>query len=272
MKMLHKNLWIVAAGVLLASAYTVGNVEAAEAAGSGAAKAAPAPSSSPASTPTSAPSGSGGAGHATIRGKVMYDGAARARDKIKMAADPVCQAQHTEPVLNEELVVNNGTLQNAFIQVKSGAASSSPAPTTPVVLDQQGCLYHPRIFGIRVGQPLEIRNSDATLHNINAQPAANKKFNIAQPTKGMKTTKTFDKPEAAVPFKCNVHPWMSGYGFVLDHPYFSVSDSSGSFTLANLPAGTYTIEAWHEKLGTQTQTVTVTDGESKEITFTFKGK
>lgn len=210
-------------------------------------------------------------GSATLSGKVTFDGAAPAREKVQMAADPVCQQQHKDPVLVENLVVNGGALQNAVVYIKEGIAPGSvPASKTPVVLNQKGCLYKPHVFGIQVGQPLEIMNSDSTLHNINAQPKLNKKFNIAQPIKGMKTVKTFDKPEAPVPFKCNVHPWMAAYAVVLDHPYFGVSGEDGSFTLSGLPSGDYTVEAWHEKLGTQSQKVTVSDGETKQITFSFK--
>ncbi len=212
------------------------------------------------------------AGTATVSGKVAYEGAAPSRERIKMAADPVCQQQHKEPALSEDLVVNNGALQNVFVYVKEGLSGGFPAPKEPVVLNQQGCAYTPHVFGIQAGQPLEIVNSDSTLHNINAQPKTNKRFNIAQPVKGMKSTKTFDQPEIGIPFKCNVHPWMASYGHALNHPFFGVSDSNGGFSLKNLPAGTYTIEAWHEKLGTQTQSVTVADGETKQVSFSFKGK
>ena len=214
-----------------------------------------------------------GGGSAGISGKITLEGSAPARQKIQMAADPVCLQQHPEAVLSEEVVSNNGALQNVFVYVKDGLKGGPyPAPTTPVVLNQEGCTYHPHVFGIQAGQPLEIRNSDSTLHNINAQPTMNKRFNVAQPVKGMKTTKTFDQPEVMVPFKCNVHPWMAAYGGIVNHPFFAVSDANGVVTLSGLPAGTYTVEAWHEKLGTQTQSVTVKDGETKSVNFTFKAK
>lgn len=224
-----------------------------------------APASTP-STPSSATTGG-----ATIKGTVRLLGSPPKPAPIAMSADPVCQQQHSTPVTSEEVVVNGqGGLKNVFVYVKDGIKGSTPAPTTPVTLDQSGCWYKPHIFGIQVGQPLSIVNSDATLHNINAKPTANQPFNVAQPVKGMKTTKTFTKPEVMVKFKCNVHPWMNAYVGVVDHPFFNVSDDQGGFTLAGLPAGTYTVEAWHEKFGTQTQSVTLADGETKSIELTFK--
>ena len=123
---------------------------------------------------------------------------------------------------------------------------------------------------MRVGQPLEIVNSDPTLHNIHAMPKANPEFNNGQPIQGMKMTHTFTAKEVMVPFKCDVHGWMNAYVGVLDHPYFAVTDTDGKFELKGLPPGTYTIEAWHEKLGTQTQSVTIGAKETKDVTFTFK--
>ena len=212
-------------------------------------------------------------GTATIKGSIKFEGTAPIREKIKMDADPVCQQQHATPVLSEEVVVNdNGTLKNAFVYVKDGARGPFSVPTTPVVLEQSGCGYTPRVFGVQTGQPLDIVNNDATLHNINAKPTLNAPFNVAQPAKGMRTQKRFAKPELMVRFKCNVHPWMTAYGGVLEHPFFSVSDGTGAFTLSGLPAGTYAIEAWHEKYGRQSQTVTVADGETKTVDLTFKAQ
>ena len=225
-----------------------------------------------AEAPATAQPTSGG-GSASIRGTVRFSGTAPTMEKIKMDADPVCQQQHTSPVHAEDVVVNsNGTLKNVFVHVKEGTKGPFPAPTAPVTLDQAGCWYKPHVFGIQTDQPFEIVNSDPTLHNINAKPTNNPPFNVAQPTKGMKTTKKFAKPEMGVRFKCNVHPWMHAYINVVENPFFSVSDEGGIFTISGLPAGTYVIEAWHERYGAQTQTVSVGDGETKSVEFTFKGE
>ena len=223
-----------------------------------------------AATPAHATGSAAAAGSASVSGTVTLDGAAPAMEKIKMAADPVCLQQHKETIMKEDVVVNGGKLQNVVVYVQSGLSGSSAAPSTPVVLNQEGCMYKPHVFAIQVGQPLEILNSDATLHNINAQPAENKKFNVAQPVKGMKTTKTFTKPELAIKVKCNVHPWMHAYINVVEYPFFGVTDEAGNFSLQGLPAGTYTLEAWHEKFGAATQTVTVAAGETQHVSFTFK--
>ncbi|MBI4314272.1 MAG: hypothetical protein HY594_05605 [Candidatus Omnitrophica bacterium] len=213
------------------------------------------------------------AGGATLAGKVMFEGTPPAPARIKMDADPVCGQQHSQPVHAQDAVVNNGALQYVFVYVKSGLEGKTfPAPTQPVVFDQRGCIYDPHVVGVRVGQALQILNSDATLHNVNCKPKSSTPFNLAMPTKGMKISKTFSKPELAVPVKCNVHPWMQAYIHVMDHPFFAVSGADGSFTIAGLPAGKYTLEAWHEKLGVSTQEITVADGESKAVSFTFRGQ
>lgn len=212
------------------------------------------------------------AGTATLTGKVTVTGSVPAPQKIKMSADPVCMQQHTADVFSQDVVANNGALQYATVYVKGGLQGTFPAATAPVVLDQNGCMYSPPVFAIQVGQPLEVRNSDATLHNINCQATVNKKFNLAQPTKGMRTTKTFDKPEMGIPFKCNVHPWMAAHGSVFSHPFFAVSGADGSYMIQGLPAGTYTVEVWHAKLGVQSQQLTVADGESKTADFSLQAK
>lgn len=224
-----------------------------------------------ASAAASAQPASETAGNAAIRITAKLSGTAPERQAVQMSADPVCQQQHASPVLTEEVVADaQGGLKHVFVYVKEGVAGTFAPPTVAVTLDQVGCWYQPHVFGIQVGQPLEIVNSDTTLHNVNAKPQANTPFNIAQPVKGMKTKKTFAKPEVMVKFKCNVHPWMSAYAGVVAHPFFAVSDEQGAATISGLPAGSYVVEAWHERYGTQTKTVSVGDDETASVELTFQ--
>ena len=206
-----------------------------------------------------------------VKGTVSLDGTAPTNEGIKMNADPVCVKANTTPQFQETYEVSDGKLANVFVYVKDGLGNYIyDPPTEPARIDQHNCRYHPHVFGMRVNQPLEIVNSDPTLHNIHALPKTNAEFNNGQPIQGMKMTHTFSTKEVMVPFKCDVHGWMNAYVGVLDHPYFAVTGKDGKFDLKTVPPGTYTIEAWHEKLGTMTQSVTLGPKETKEITFTFK--
>jgi hypothetical protein len=138
------------------------------------------------------------------------------------------------------------------------------------MIDQKGCQYLPHVQGVMVGQKVKIVNSDPTLHNIHAHAKANPEFNQGQPFQGMEMEKVFDKVEVMIPFRCDVHPWMASYMGVLDHPFFAVSKADGSFEIPNLPPGSYTLEAWHESLGTQTADVTVAAGAPADANFSFK--
>jgi plastocyanin len=212
---------------------------------------------------------------ATVAGKITLEGTPPANPPIRMTADPACVAANKgqNPTAETYVVGDGGTLGNVFVYVKSGLTGSFPTPTTPVVFDQRACRYVPHVFGVQVGQPIEILNSDPTLHNIHALPKTNQEFNTAQPIQGMKTTHTFTVKEATtiVPFKCDVHGWMNASVGVLDHPYFAVTKPDGSFSIPNLPPGTYELAAWHERLGEQTQSITVAAKESKaDANFTFK--
>ena len=209
---------------------------------------------------------------ATITGRVIVEGTVPRPEPLVMEGDPVCTTAAGAALTTEYFVAGpeNG-LENVFVSVKSGLGTRTfPAPAAPVVLDQRGCHYTPHVLGVQVGQPLEILNSDDTLHNVHAAPKVNEEFNIGQPMKGMKTTRTFTAREVAILFKCDVHGWMNAYVGVVEHPFFAVTAGGGRFSLKTLPPGTYEIEAWHEKLGTQTQTVTVGEKETKDIRFTFK--
>ena len=207
----------------------------------------------------------------SVTGRIVFEGAPPARTPIKMSSDPNCQPDATTAMTEAVIVGDGGGLQNVFVHVKDGLGTLVfPVPPEPVVLDQKGCHYLPHVFGVQVGQPVEIRNSDDTLHNVHAMARANREFNTGQPIKGMKTTHIFTAKEVLLPFKCDVHNWMNSYAGVVDHPFHSVSTADGAFSLAGLPPGTYTIEAVHEKLGAQSQTVTIGEKETKELAFTFK--
>jgi len=225
--------------------------------------------SAPAGTPAGEKVDKATAGN--VSGTVSLDGTAPKNDAIKMNADPVCLREAKGPQFQETYLAEDGKLANVFVYVKDGLGNYAyDPPSEPARIDQKECRYHPHVFGMRVNQPLEIINSDPTLHNIHALPKSNQEFNNGQPIQGMKMTHTFNQKEVMVPFKCDVHGWMNAYVGVLDHPYYATTDKAGKFELKDLPPGTYTIEAWHEKLGTQEQKVTLAAKESKEVTFTFK--
>jgi len=210
---------------------------------------------------------------ATITGRVVLEGTPPQNPVIKMASDPQCvSANNNAEVHSEAWLVNDGALQNVFVYIKDGLGNKwiFDTPTESVKMDQKGCHYVPHVLGIRVAQPLEIVNSDSTMHNVHGMPETNREFNFGQVVAGLKNSVTFTAPEVMIPFKCDVHSWMNAYIGVLNHPYFAVTGSDGKFELKTIPPGTYTIEAWHEKGGRQTQSVTLGDKESKEITFTFK--
>ena len=210
-------------------------------------------------------------GSGVIAGTVSFTGTVPANPAIDMSEEPACRDKHTGGVQNVQYAVKDGKLGNVFVHVKSGLPQGArySAPSQPVVLDQDGCLYEPRVFGVMVGQPLEIRNSDPLLHNIKAVPTENRGFNISQPTEGMKTTRTFNTAEVMVPLECNVHGWMNAFVGVKEHPFFATAGEDGTFRIEGLPAGTYEVEAWHEKLGTRTTTVTVTEGATATADFSF---
>ena len=172
----------------------------------------------------------------------------------------------------QEVVADaKGDLQNVIVFVSEGLGDRTfDAPTEPVVVEQKGCMYQPHVLAVRANQTLQLVNDDATSHNIHPVPANNREWNKAEPP-GSKLEDSFAREEIAIPVKCNVHPWMRGYIAVFKHPYFAVTGKDGGFDLSNLPPGTYTIKAWHEKLGSSTQTVTLGANETKEINFVFKG-
>ena len=210
---------------------------------------------------------------ATVTGTVNFDGKAPTLRPLAMDADPVCAKKHSAPVPNEMLVLGGGnTMGNILVFVSKGLAQGKtfPVPKTPVTLDQNGCQYKPHVMGIMVGQTYKILNSDGVLHNIHTLPQINPSFNKGMPPTLKEATTVFNKPEDVFHIKCDVHPWMSAYIAVFTHPFFSATGTDGKFTISGLDPGTYEITAWHERLGTQTASVTVGASDTKTQNFTFK--
>jgi plastocyanin len=208
----------------------------------------------------------------SVTGTVTFTGTAPKLNPLTMDADPACAKKHSGPVPSELLVLGTGNaMGNVMVWVSKGlpAGKTWPAPTAPAVLDQNGCQYKPHVMGVMVGQAYKILNSDGILHNIHTLPKINPGFNKPMPATLKETTTKFDKPEPIFHIKCDVHPWMQAYVGVFTNPFFSVTGTDGKFTLSGLDPGTYEITAWHERLGTQTATVTVPATGSKTQDFKF---
>ena len=208
----------------------------------------------------------------TVTAIVKFEGQPPAPEMMTLTGDPKCVSENGGPQRADERIVvgENQSLQNVFVYVKDGLGGFGfPIPSEPVVLDQDKCRYTPRVLGVRVGQTLQVRNSDPLLHNVRSNGVINQAFNKSTPLEGMSFSHTFATKEVMVPFKCDVHGWMSAYVGVLDHPYFGTTGPDGKVVLGNLPPGTYTIEAWHEALGTRTEQVTIAAKESKDVSFSF---
>ncbi len=232
-------------------------------------------------------------GTAVIKGKVVLEGVASKPKAVRVQTDPVCQKAHPKGFFPAEATIVYTKQANAvpyvFVYVKKGIAGKYTAPDTAVVIDQKNCMYSPHVFGMIAGQAIDVKNSDDTNHNVHSLPKKNNGFNFAQAQPGIKKlegSKTFNRAEFgknAVKIKCDIHPWMGAWCHVMKHPFFDVTKDHkecpkgqeagrGTFEITELPAGQYEVEAWHEKFGTVTQSVSVADGETKEITFTFKQK
>jgi hypothetical protein len=213
---------------------------------------------------------------ATISGSVKLDGKPpRGRPVDMSGADAKCSEAHGGERLQPETVVlnANGTLKNVFVSVKKGVEGFAfTAPTDELLLDQNGCVYKPHVSGMQSGQSLRVKTSDPTAHNVHGFGKI--AFNRSQPAGAEDIVLKMNRGQEYPPFKvkCDIHPWMNAYIAVMDHPFFVVTGDDGSFTLPKLAAGTYTVEAWHEKYGASEQSVTVADGETKTVEFAFKGK
>ena len=206
-----------------------------------------------------------------VTGTITYTGKVPTLKPIAMDADPVCKSKHSTPVPSEALVLGAGnTMGNVMVRVKGPVAGAvPPVPAQPAVIDQKGCQYHPHVLGLRVGQTLQLRNSDGLLHNVHALPKVNSPFNMAMPANRLTADTKFGKEEGMFLVKCDVHPWMNAYVGVFSNPYFAVSGADGKYKISGLPPGTYEIEAWHEKLGARTAKVTVAANKAGTADFSF---
>lgn len=206
----------------------------------------------------------------SITGTIKYEGPVPRMKALRMSSDPICDGKHADsPARAEWLIVgDSGELKNAFVWIKEGV-ENYPAPEEHAVLDQNGCVYMPHVLGVQVGQVVDILNTDGTLHNVHAMPKQNSEFNVAMPKFKKKKEVTFTEEEVMFPIKCDVHPWMKCYIGVVPHPFFDVTDDDGVFEIKGLPAGSYTLEVWHEKLGTKITTVTVSEDKTATVDFTL---
>ena len=205
----------------------------------------------------------------TISGMANFGGDAPAMTAIDMSAEPDCEAGFGDGgPMSQNVLVSGGGLANVFVYLSEGV-SGAPAASGAVELDQENCRYTPHVLGVQSGQDIAISNSDNLLHNINATPTENRGFNISQPRAGITSTQRFAVAEVMVPIRCDVHGWMQAYIGVVDHPYFAVTGADGSYSIANVPAGDYTLTAWHEEYGTMTASVTVTAGETASSSFDY---
>jgi plastocyanin len=208
----------------------------------------------------------------TIAGSVRFEGEPPPETQIQMAGDPACTAPGSAKVGAGDVRVVGGRVENAFVYLKSGLEGRVfPLPTTPVVIDQRGCMYQPRLAGAETGQEIVLVNSDPTLHNVHTSPVNSPPTNFGMAVAGSRRSIRVAKPEVMVKIQCDVHPWMRAYLGVLDHPYFAVTRRDGSFRLENVPAGEYTLAVWHERLGTQETKVSVAAKGSAAVEIRLGG-
>jgi plastocyanin len=207
-----------------------------------------------------------------VTGRVLFAGKKPPRKRVDLDGDPLCARLHQSAVFDESIKANsNGTLANVFVYIKQGLEDKKfEPPADPVVIDQNGCWFSPRVLGIRVGQTLKVTNSDPLTHNIHPLAQVNREWNQSQSPGDDPLTRRFAQPEVMIRVKCNIHSWMHAWIGVVAHPYFAVTGADGSFQLNNLPPVAYTIEAWQEQLGRQEQQVALAPSGKNDIVFKFK--
>jgi plastocyanin len=204
---------------------------------------------------------------ASISGTAKFDGTAPKASKIDMSQDAACKGSN----MSETVVASGGNLANVFVYVKDGLGSRTfDVPKDAVVIDQQGCQYHPHVLGVMTGQNLSIKNDDQTTHNIHPTPANNREWNESQPPQSAPLEKSFAREEVMLPVKCNQHPWMKMYINVVKSPFYAVTGPDGKYEIKGLPPGDYTIAFVQEKLGEQDQKVTLAAKDSKTVDASFK--
>src|SRR6267154_3488566 len=208
---------------------------------------------------------------AGIGGKVTVQGTALTPNKtINMSSEPGCAKMYTTPPTREDVVVGSGgALENVVVYISAGAPDEASAPSTPVTVMQKGCRFEPHVVVVQTNQQIEMVNDDTTAHNIHPLATNNREWNKAEPPGTAPLTESFARPEF-ISVKCNIHPWMHAYFAVLTTSHYAVTGENGAFSLGNLPPGKYTITAWHETFGTQTQEVMITGNETAPLNFVFK--
>jgi plastocyanin len=211
------------------------------------------------------------AGNGTITGKVTYTGTPPKMKPIDMTKEPSCAKQHATPVTTENVMTGPGnTLEDVVVFISAGDAGPAE-PSGAARYDQKGCQYLPHVLPMQVGQQLQIYNDDQTSHNIHPLAKVNQEWNKSQPAGSPPIDTKYDKAEF-IPVKCNIHPWMHGNFAVLKNSHYAITEGEGGFSLASLPPGKYTITAWHESYGDQSQDVTISGSETKTVNFVFKAK
>ena len=212
-------------------------------------------------------------GSGVLEGQVTFAGKIPAMEPISMGSDRNCHRRSEGDPPREEYVVGpGGALANVFVRVVAGLEGKVFAPPAQEVeLDQRGCVYRPHVVGLQAGQPLTLINSDPTLHNVHVIAQHNKAFNVGMAIEGQRMTRYFHAAEVMIKAKCDVHPWMASWIGVVDNPYFAVTGTDGRFRIEGLPAGTYTLELWHEALGTRRAEATLGEGETRRITEAYPG-
>jgi len=222
-----------------------------------------------------APAGSDAAPAATVargslHGHVRVNGTVPDNPTIRMNADPMCtKASAGQPIRYEAVVAAaDGGLANSFVELV-GTFPETAVPADPVTIDQRACVYRPRVVGLRVGQTLKVSNSDEGLHNVHGFSTARDSFNIAQPIAGL-VNNFRPRDPGMLQLKCDVHTWMVAFVGVVDHPFFAVTDTDGSFTLRDVPEGTYGLQTWHERLGVKKTQVRVEGGKDSALDIEYE--